>query len=220
MKEKGGGKQDNIWAARAGIRGGLEHLLPVMMTFGVHAGRISIEEPTGRREHRQHRRGRPGGVHARLRLDLGLAIAVIAVALTTGLFVFMSRTRVGLANRATRMNLESAKLMGVPIGVIYAVTFGLGAALAGAAGSLMAIAYVITPVMGPSYLLRAFTICILGGLGNIYGALVGGLLFGLVETLGGLLLGTGFQEVIGMLMLVFVLLVRPSGIMGKRFYEI
>jgi len=149
-----------------------------------------------------------------------IALALIAVALTSALFVFMGRTRIGLAIRATRMNLESAKLMGVRIGSIYAITFGVGAALAGAAGSLMSIAYVISPVMGPPYLLRAFTICILGGLGNIYGALVGGLLFGVVESFGGLWLGTGFQDVIGMAMLVLVLLVRPSGLMGKRFYEI
>lgn len=149
-----------------------------------------------------------------------IALALIAVALTSALFVFMGRTRTGLAIRATRMNLEAAKLMGVQIGTIYAITFGLGAALAGAAGSLMSIAYVISPVMGPAYLLRAFTICILGGLGNIYGALVGGLVFGVVESFGGLFLGTGLQEVIGMVMLVVVLLLRPAGIMGKRFYEI
>lgn len=149
-----------------------------------------------------------------------IALALIAVALTSALFIFMARTRTGLAIRATRMNLEAAKLMGVQIGTIYAITFGLGAALAGAAGSLMSIAYVISPVMGSAYLLRAFTICILGGLGNIYGALIGGLVFGVVESFGGLFLGTGLQEVIGMVMLVVVLLLRPAGIMGKRFYEI
>lgn len=200
---------------------------PIFMTFILTFGVALIIENLSlyafTAEYRSARPSYSGAVFQLAGLTVPVvrvAPALIAVALTSALFLFMSRTRTGLAIRATRMNLESAKLMGVQIGKIYAVTFGLGAALAGAAGSLISIAYVIAPMMGPPYLLRAFTICILGGLGNVYGALVGGLVFGVVESFGGLWLGTGLQEVIGMVMLVAVLLVRPSGIMGKRFYEV
>jgi branched-chain amino acid transport system permease protein len=166
--------------------------------------------------------------YADLGLELGgvkvsmtrVLVAAIALVLTSGLFVVMGRTRIGIAIRATRMNLEAAKLMGIRVARVYAITFGLGAALAGAAGSLMGTTYVITPGMGASYLFRAFTICIVGGLGNVYGALVGGIAFGLVETIGGFFIGTGAQEVLGMVMLVLVLVFKPNGIMGKRFYEI
>jgi branched-chain amino acid transport system permease protein len=200
---------------------------PIFMTFILTFGvALIIENLSLYAFTAEYRSARPA--YASAIVDVGgfsvpavrIVLALIAIALTSALFAFMARTKIGLAIRATRMNLESAKLMGVKIGTIYAITFGLGAALAGAAGSLMSIAYVISPVMGPGYLLRAFTICILGGLGNVYGALVGGLLFGVVESLGGLFLGTGLQEVIGMVMLVIVLVFRPSGIMGKRFYEI
>ena len=199
---------------------------PIFMTFILTFGvALIVENVSLYAFTAEYRSARPAYASAVIHVGgfpvptVRIILALIAIALTSALFLFMARTRIGLAIRATRMNLESAKLMGVQIGTIYAVTFGLGAALAGAAGSLMSIAYVISPVMGPAYLLRAFTICILGGLGNVYGALVGGLLFGVVESFGGLFFGTGLQELIGMLMLVLVLLVRPSGIMGKRFYE-
>ncbi len=199
---------------------------PIFMTFILTFGvALIIENVSLYAFTAEYRSARPAYASAVIQFagltvsSARVAIAVIAVALTVGLFLFMSRTRIGLAIRATRMNLESAKLMGVRIGTVYAITFGVGAALAGAAGSLMSIAYVITPVMGPSYLLRAFTICILGGLGNIYGALVGGLIFGVVETFGALTFETGSQELIGMIILVLVLLLRPSGIMGKQYYE-
>lgn len=147
------------------------------------------------------------------------SVLLISVFLILLLFLFLEKTKTGLAIRATRMNRDAAKLMGVNLGRVYAVTFAIGMGMAGAAGSLMSTSFVISPNMGGRYLLRAFVISILGGLGNIYGALIGGLVFGLVEAFGALYLGPGYQESISMAVMVLVLVFKPSGILGKAFYE-
>jgi branched-chain amino acid transport system permease protein len=84
----------------------------------------------------------------------------------------------------------------------------------------MSTAFMIGPAMGGGYLLRAFVVCILGGLGNVYGVLIGGIIFGLVEALGSLFLGPGYQESISMGVMVLVLAIRPTGILGRAYYEI
>jgi len=149
-----------------------------------------------------------------------IGVLMVSLILVFSLFLFLERTKVGLAIRATRMNRDAAKLMGVNIGKVYAVTFGIGVAMAGAAGSLMATAFMIGPAMGGRYLLRAFVVCILGGLGNVNGALVGGLMFGLVEALGALFLGPGYQESISMGVMVLILAIKPTGIIGRAYYDI
>ncbi len=148
-----------------------------------------------------------------------LGVLLISVFLVLLLFLFLEKTKTGLAIRAIRMNRNAAKLMGVNLGRVYAITFAIGMGMAGAAGSLMSTSFVISPYMGGRYLLRAFVISILGGLGNIYGALIGGLIFGLVEAFGALYLGSGYQESISMAVMVLVLVFKPSGILGKAFYE-
>ncbi len=149
-----------------------------------------------------------------------IGVLIISLVLVFSLFFFLEKTRVGLAIRATRMNRDAAKLMGTNIGRVYAITYALGTAMAGAAGSLMSTAFMIGPAMGGGYLLRAFVVCILGGLGNVNGALIGGLIFGLVEALGALFLGPGYQESISMGVMVLVLALRPTGILGRAYYEI
>ena len=149
-----------------------------------------------------------------------IGVLIISMALVFSLFYFLENTRIGLGIRATRMNRDAAKLMGANIGKIYAITFAIGMAMAGAAGSLMSTAFMIGPAMGGGYLLRAFVVCILGGLGNINGALIGGLIFGLVEALGSLFLGPGYQESISMGVMVLVLALKPTGILGRAYYEI
>jgi branched-chain amino acid transport system permease protein len=149
-----------------------------------------------------------------------IGVLIVSLILVFSLFFFLEKTKTGLAIRATRMNRDAAKLMGANIGRVYAITYALGTAMVGAAGSLMSTAFMIGPAMGGGYLLRAFVVCILGGLGNINGALIGGLIFGLVEALGALFLGPGYQESISMGVMVLVLALKPTGILGRAYYEI
>lgn len=145
---------------------------------------------------------------------LGLAFVITAL-----LALFMNRTKLGASIRATGMDLTAARLMGVNIPRTYALTFALGAALAAAAGTLISATQPFDPNIGSSYTIRAFTICVLGGLGSIPAVLVGGLLFGLVETIGSVVLGAGWKEAITFVVLVVLLVFRPNGLMGKEYYK-
>ena len=133
------------------------------------------------------------------------------------LTLFMSRTRTGNAIRAVGMDQEAARLMGVNVKHVYALTYGIGAAMAGAAGAMLSMVVIVTPEMGGAYTLRAFVICVLGGLGSVPGALVGGLVFGLVEAFAGIR-WPGLDLAVAFAVLVVILIFRPSGIMGKAFY--
>ena len=135
-----------------------------------------------------------------------MAIFALGVVLTALLFWFLARTRTGRAIRATRMDMDSAQLMGVNIGNIYAITYGLGAAAAAASGSLVSVGFAISPVSDVEFLSKSFIICTIGGLGNIKGALAGGLILGLAENFGALYLGPSLQNAIGFLLLILVLL--------------
>ncbi len=139
-----------------------------------------------------------------------------AALLMVGLTLLVQRTRVGRAMRAISTNLEAARLMGVPIDRVIAVTFGLGSALAGAGGILFGIDQPsITPLSGVQPGLKAFVAAVLGGIGNIPGAMLGGLLIGLVEQLASAYLSSSFAPAIVFSILVVVLLVRPQGLLGK-----
>lgn len=142
----------------------------------------------------------------------------IALLVTLGLSFIMGHTSFGKAITAARMDLDAARLVGVSIPNTYAITFGIGAALAGAAGSLIALLGPISPNMGTLYSVKAFAICILGGTGSMVGPLVGGLLMGLIETVGVAYIGTGLKEAIPFALLILVLIFRPRGIFGKEFY--
>jgi branched-chain amino acid transport system permease protein len=140
----------------------------------------------------------------------------VAVALMIGLTLLVQRTRVGRAMRALSVNIDAARLMGVHTDRIIAVTFGLGSALAGAGGVLFGIDEPsITPLTGVQLGLKAFVAAVLGGIGNIPGAMLGGLLIGLVEQLAGAYLSSSFAPAIVFSILVVVLLVRPQGLLGK-----
>ena len=142
----------------------------------------------------------------------------IAIAVTIGLYVLMSKTRFGRGINAARMDIDAAQLVGVKIPQVYAITFGLGTMLAGAAGSLLAMVGPISPSMGVLFSIKAFAICILGGSGSMWGPLVGGLLMGLLETTGVAIFGAGYQEAVSFFILLVVLIVRPRGIFGKEYF--
>ena len=148
-----------------------------------------------------------------------LGAIVIAVALTLALFWLLRHSKMGRAIIAVRMDRHAAALMGIDIPNIYALTFGIGALMAGAAGCAMALIYPITPMMSGTFLGKAFVICVLGGLGSVPGAIVGGLVLGLVESYGSLLFGAQWATTFGFVLMVLVIVLRPSGLAGRSGYE-
>jgi branched-chain amino acid transport system permease protein len=139
-----------------------------------------------------------------------------AIAVAAALFAFFRFTLVGKAIRACADNHTGALVVGLDVKRLYALTFGLGAACVGAAGSMMVLIVDATPMLGPSYTLLAFVIVITGGLGSMPGALLGGVLIGVTEALAGLLFTPSAKSMFAFGILVLVLLFRPQGILGKK----
>ena len=145
-----------------------------------------------------------------------LASMLFALVLVGLLYWILRHTSVGRAIVAVRMDRYAATLMGVNTTRIFALTFALGAALAGAAGSLLSPIFPISPLAGTTYLGKAFVICVLGGLGSVSGALVGGLALGVLESFGAIFFGPEHSLTLSFCVLLLLLVMRPSGIMGKR----
>jgi len=139
-----------------------------------------------------------------------------AIVFTAALFALFRFTLIGKAIRACADNHTGALVVGLDVKRLYALTFGLGAACVGAAGTMMVLLVDATPLLGPSYTLLAFVIVITGGLGSMPGALVGGVLIGVTEALAGLLFTPSAKSMFAFGILVLVLLFRPQGILGKR----
>lgn len=148
-----------------------------------------------------------------------LVAMVCALALTGLLYLILARSKIGRAIVAVRMDAEAAALMGVRVKQIYAITFGLGALMAGAAGSLLALIFPISPLNGTEFLGIAFVVCVLGGLGSVAGAMVGGLALGVIESFGALFLGPEHGLTIAFSLLILLLIFRPTGLMGRLGYE-
>ena len=160
----------------------------------------------------------------------GLQIAIIAIAglMMTGLIILIHRTRLGRAMRATSENPAIAQLMGVDINKIISATFVIGSALAAVAGLMVSANYSIAHYyMGFMLGLKAFTAAVLGGIGNIAGAVLGGILLGIIESLGagyigdltGGFLGSHYQDIFAFFVLIGVLIFRPSGLIGEKVSE-
>jgi len=139
----------------------------------------------------------------------------VAAALTVGMWLFLLRTTLGRAIRATAQNLVAARLYGVAPRHLYAVTFGIGIGLAGAAGSLYGTVSQINPYIGATLTAKCFAIAIIGGLDNPLGVLVGGLVLGIIESLTVLYIGATYDDVASFGVLVLVLIIRPTGLLGK-----
>ena len=142
-----------------------------------------------------------------------------ALALTGLLYLLLRRSKVGRAIVAVRLDRDAAVLMGVDVKSIYAIAFGLGAALAGCAGVLMALIFPISPLTSSAYLGKAFVVCVLGGLGSVSGALAGGLLLALVEGIGSVYLGPAHATTLSFVLLIVFLVVRPQGLLGRKGFE-
>jgi branched-chain amino acid transport system permease protein len=141
---------------------------------------------------------------------------LFAAAITTAAFLFLQRTRLGKAIRATSQSREVAMVCGIDVGRVHLITFGLAAALAAAGGTLLSVIVAIQPEMGQIWTFKSFLVIVLGGAGNYPGALLGGLLLGLIEQLASLLLTAQLSEAVAYVLLVVALLVRPTGLLGGR----
>ena len=143
---------------------------------------------------------------------------VMAVAISTAVYLFLKLSRLGKAIRATALNAEVAMVCGIDVRRIYLITTGLGAALAVAGGALVSIQFGFNPETGTVYTLQAFAIIVLGGRGHYVGALIGGLMLAVLESLVSLMIpnGTAMVELAAYGLMVFVLLIRPGGLMGVK----
>lgn len=168
----------------------------------------------------------------RVTLDLGTLAAgpvvvawdrlvafALALGLTLLLYGVMRTSRAGRAIVAVRMDREAAALMGVKVDRIYALTFAIGAGLAGACGALLALVFPITTNISGLLLGKAFVVCVIGGLGTVPGALVGGLVLGLVESFAGHWFGPQNAVLIGFALMLVLLMTRPTGLLGRKGYE-
>ena len=150
-----------------------------------------------------------------------LAVMVgVAAAMMWGLNILVQRTRLGRAIRAVAEDREMAAVMGVDVGNVISATFFLGSALAGVAGVLIGLYYTqIDFVMGYSAGLKAFTAAVLGGIGNIKGAMLGGLLLGIIESLAVSFINPAFKDVVVFAVLILTLVFRPEGLLGERLAD-
>lgn len=147
-----------------------------------------------------------------------LAALAVAMLLAAAVWLLLNRTRTGAAVQAVGADRDAARLVGVDLRHVYALTFAVGAACAGVAGALISLTQAINPTAGDPYTLQAFVVVVLGGLGRVSATVAGGLLFGLIETLGQTMvpgLGAGWADAIAFAILVLVLVVRPRGLMGR-----
>lgn len=147
-----------------------------------------------------------------------LAVLVTAIVLILSLWLYLIGTKTGQAILATGLDAEAAKMMGIEVERIYAVTFAIGSALAGAAGSLIAILTAVNPYFGGAYTFRAALVGILGGLGSIPGVLLGGIVVGMAETAGSVLIAPAYRLFVSFVLLVVILIVRPTGLLGSAFF--
>lgn len=150
-----------------------------------------------------------------LSYDRILAIVIVIVILI-GLVLLTKKTKIGLAMRATSQKSDAAMLMGININRVYTFTFAVGAALAGAAGALYGIILPFNPAIGALPTIKAFAIIILGGLGSIPGAVIGGLLYGIAENATGYLTNGTWQDAVAFALLIIVLVIRPTGLFGEK----
>jgi branched-chain amino acid transport system permease protein len=148
--------------------------------------------------------------------DVRLVAFILAIIISVILFIILNKTRLGRAIRATSQDIDAARLSGVKVANIYAITFGIGTALAAAAGTLWAILFPISPTMGGHLTLKSFVVTIIGGLGTMMGPIVGGLALGIIESLGTNWFGTTFESLISFTILVLVLIFMPKGILGGK----
>ena len=146
---------------------------------------------------------------------LRLFVLAAALLLIGASYLLIHRTKLGKAMRATFQDAETAALMGVNIKGIFTATFAIGSGLAAAAGALLGPVFLVTPTMGDHAKLNAFSIVIHGGLGNITGATIGGFILAFVEEIGAGYISSGYRDAMGFLIIIVVLLFKPTGLFAR-----
>ena len=145
-----------------------------------------------------------------------LASLGIAVLFFVAVHIFLRKTYTGKAIRATVQDWEAATLMGINTNRVYLISFAMASALAGLAGTLVAVDYSIDPAMGMAWTLKGLIVMVLGGLGSIMGAFVGGLILGAAESVTAFFMGGTYREIVGLLIFLLVLSIRPQGLFGTK----
>lgn len=143
-----------------------------------------------------------------------LVMFTVAIALVAGMHLFLQRTFMGRAIRATAQNRTAALVMGVDVKRIYIVTFGIGTACVAVAGALLTPVYPVFPTIGTYFVLTAFVVVVLGGMGSLYGAFLGAMIIGVVDTLSGYYIGPDLKEVVYFVLFLVILITRPTGLLG------
>ncbi|BAT61436.1 high-affinity branched-chain amino acid transport system permease protein LivH [Variibacter gotjawalensis] len=146
---------------------------------------------------------------------LRIFVFVAALALIAGTYAIINGTKLGRAMRATFQDSDTAALMGINVRLIYTATFAIGSSLAAAAGALLGPVYVVTPQMGDLAAVKAFAIVILGGLGSITGATIGGFILALAEEYGAGYISSGYRDAMGFIIIIAVLLAKPTGLFAR-----
>jgi branched-chain amino acid transport system permease protein len=144
-----------------------------------------------------------------------LVAFLITSAITGALYWFLLKTDTGQAIRATAQDRDAAQLMGINVKAMSVLAFGLGSALAGVAGALISPTYYIFPQVGSAFTLKAFVIVVLGGMGSVIGATLGGLIIGVTESLSAVYIASGLKELVVFVLFLGLLLFKPSGLLGK-----
>ncbi len=155
----------------------------------------------------------PGSISVSIPMLLSFLVTCI---LTAALYLFLTKSRTGMALRATSQNREAAQLMGINVSRMSAIAFGTGTLLAASAGAMIAQTYYIDPFAGHTFLLKSFTICVLGGLGSVIGAIIAGIIIGLVEAMSSAYLSSDWKDVLVFILFLAILLLRPQGLFGKK----
>jgi branched-chain amino acid transport system permease protein len=157
------------------------------------------------------------GVHLPLIKVILFGISILAVYLV---YLFMNRTKPGKAIQASALNPDGARFIGINTERMYMYNFGIGCAIAAVAGALSSNINAFSVVLAGGLLGKVFVITVLGGLGNIWGAALGGITLGLVESFGTVTVGSEYNEALGLIVMVVVLVLRPRGLIGKKFWDV
>jgi len=145
-----------------------------------------------------------------------IVAGAVAVSISLGMYLFLQKTRIGTAIRAVSYDKEIAEQCGINANLIYLVVFGIGTVLGASAGSLASTIFAFNPLVGQQFILKAFAVTVLGGMGNFLGALIGALIIGVVEQVFAYVLDAQISAAVAFVVIIATLLIRPRGIMGER----